>query len=91
MPLGVLVVIAVIAAVVVCAITVSLITAKYKMKRNPTNYPLDRYAKLALTDSDDKFINKNVVFVYTSSGNGSGGRVGGGGGFGGGRGHAGGR
>jgi len=90
MPWGVLVAVAVIACVAVCAITVSLITAKYKMKRNPTNYPLNRYAKLTLTDSDDKFINKNVVFVYTSSGSGSGGR-GGGGGFGGGRGHAGGR
>ena len=92
MPWILLIVIAVIFAGIVCGITVSTITAKYKMKRNPTNYPLDKYAKLKLTSSDDKFLDKHVSVILTSSGGDSGGRgVGGGGGYGGGRGHAGGR
>jgi len=91
MPWGVIITVAVIAAVVVCAITVSVITAKYKMRMNPTNYPLDKYAKLELTASNDKFFDKRVSVIITSSGGGSGGRGGGGGGYGGGRGHAGGR
>jgi len=90
MPWGVITVVAVVAAIVVGAITVSVVTAKYKMRMKPTNYPLDKYAKLELTDSDDQFIDKRVSVVITSSGGGSGGR-GGGGGYGGGRGHAGGR
>lgn len=90
MPWGVIVTVTVIAAIVVGVITISVITAKYKMRMRPTNYPLDKYARLELTDSDDKFIDKHVAVVVTSSGGGHGGR-GGGGGYGGGRGHAGGR
>ena len=91
MPWAMIIVIAVIAAVIVGGITVYVITSKYKMKMNPTNYPLDKYAKLKLTGSNEKFIDKHVAVILTSSGGGPGGRPGGGGGYGGGRGHAGGR
>jgi uncharacterized membrane protein YgcG len=59
------------------------VRAKYRMKRRPTNYPLDKYAKMELTDSSDEFITSRVsVRVVSSSGSGgrsSGGRGGGGG------------
>ncbi len=89
MPWVIISLIAVAAALIIGGITVSGITSKYKMKRNPTNYPLEKYAKLRLIDSDDHFLDKHVAVVVTSSGGGGGGR--GGGGYGGGRGHAGGR
>ncbi len=52
-------------------------------------YPLSKYAKLELLHSEERFLDKHVAVVLTSSGGSRGGR--GGGGYGGGRGHAGGR
>ncbi len=83
-------VIAVIVGAIVCAIAVGSVTAKYRMKLRPTNYPLNKYANMSLTDSSDEFAGKHVATVIVSSGGGRGGSRGGGG-FGGGRGHAGGR
>ena len=83
-------VIAVIVGVIVCAIAVGAVAAKYRMKLRPTNYPLNKYANMSLTDSQDEFAGKHVATVIVSSGGGRGGSRGGGG-FGGGGGHAGGR
>ncbi len=59
----------------------------YAMKRRSVDYPLDRFAKLELTEESDEFTGSFVTTRIISSGNG-GGRSGG---RGGGRGHAGGR
>ena len=77
-----------IAALVCCLVVVG----RYKMKIKPTNYPLDRFAKLSLTEEKDIFTGSFVTKRYISSSSSSGGRSGGGGG-GGGRsgGHRGGR
>ena len=59
----------------------------YRRKRHGESYPLDRYAKLELTERSDIFVGSFVTRtrVQSSSGNGSGGLGrGGGGGFGGG-------
>lgn len=68
-------VIALIGAVVCCIIVV----ARYKMKIKPTNYPLDRYAKLSLTEEKDIFTGSFVTKhrVSSSSSGGGGGRSGG--------------
>ena len=68
-------VIALIGAIVCCVIVV----ARYKMKIKPTNYPLDRFAKLSLTEEKDIFTGSFVTKhrVSSSSSGGGGGRSGG--------------
>ncbi len=76
-------------AVGILAATVACgsVRAKYKMRRQPTNYPLEKYAKMELTDKSDEFITSrvSVQVVSSSRGGGSGGGRGGGGGHRGGR------
>ena len=91
LPWIIIIVIAVIIGFAAGGITCGVTIAKYKMKMQPTNYPLDKYAKMELTDEDDVFINSRVTVQRIS--NGSEGRSGGrsgGGSFGGGSGHRGG-
>lgn len=66
------------------------IKKSYSTKKRSIDYPLDRFAKLELTEERDEFTGSFVTTRIISSGNG-GGRGGSGGGSGGGRGHAGGR
>ena len=57
----------------------------YRRKRHGESYPLDRYANLNLTISEDRFVGSHVTRVRRQS-NSSGGRSGGGGSVGGSRG-----
>ena len=57
----------------------------YRKKLHGTIYPLDRYAKLALTQREDRFVGRSVTRVRVQSSNGGSGRSGGGGGRRGGR------
>ena len=68
-----------ISGVVVAGITVLCVFLYYRKKRHGESYPLDRYARLNLTQANDIFIGSHVtrVRVHSSS---SGGRSGGGGG-----------
>ena len=66
-----------IAAIIACVVVV----ARYKMKIKPTNYPLDRFAKLSLTEEKDIFTGSFVTkHRVSSSSSGGGGRSGDGGG-----------
>ena len=67
--------ISLIAAMIACAVVV----ARYKMKIKPTNYPLDRFAKLSLTAEKDIFIGSFVTKHRVSSSSSGGGHSGGGG------------
>lgn len=82
-PWVLIVVISIAAGLFVATLACVSVRAKYRMRRRPTNYPLDKYAKMELTDSSDEFITSRVsVRVVSSSGSGgrsSGGRGGGGG------------
>lgn len=71
-------------------ITCFSVYKSYTAKRKSVDYPLDRYAKLELTEQADLFAGSFVTrrIIQSSSGHGGGG---GGGGRGGGGGHAGGR
>ncbi len=92
LPWVIIITVAVIVGAVVGGIVCVVMAAKYKMRMRPTNYPLDKYAKMELTDSNDEFINSRVTVTVISNGGGGRGRSGGGGGgFGGGGGHRGGR
>ena len=66
-------------SLVAAAICCGIVAARYKMKLKPTNYPLDRFATLELTERQDIFTGSFVTkrHINTSSG-GSGGRAGGG-------------
>lgn len=76
---------------IVGAISAKSVLASYKRKKHSTAYPLDRFATLDLTNSDDREIGRFVTTTIISSG-GRGGRGGGGGSrMGGGGGHRGGR
>ena len=70
--------ISVVIAIIVCAIVI----AKYKMKMRPTNYPLDKYAKMQLNQKEDVFLGKVVTTrrIQTSTSSGGGGRSSSGGG-----------
>lgn len=52
-------------------ITVLCVFLSYRRKRHGESYPLDRYAKLALTDSSDVFIGSYVTRVRVQSNNSS--------------------
>ncbi len=69
-------------SVVVAIIICSIVIAKYKMKMRPTNYPLDKYAKMQLKDKEDVFTGKFVTTrrIQTSNTSSGGSRSGGGGG-----------
>lgn len=80
-------------ALVSGAIFVGIVVARYKLKIKPTNYPLDEFSKLVLTDRRDVFLTRSVITTVISSNNshGGGGSRGAGGGSRGGGGHVGGR
>ena len=85
-----IVMVSMIIALVIGGIACWGVWRSYKMKKKSVDYPLDRFAKMSLTDQNDvfkgAFVTKRVI--QTNSGGGHGG---GGGGRGGGGGHAGGR
>lgn len=68
-----------ISGLVVGGITVLCVFLVYRKKQHGESYPLDRYAKLNLTQSNDIFVGSHVTRVRIQS-NSSGGRSGGGGG-----------
>ena len=72
----------IILSLIVALICCGVVVARYKLKIKPTNYPLDRFASLKLTDEKDIFTGSFVTKrrVSSSSSVGSGGRSGGGGG-----------
>ena len=86
-----LIIIAVSAVIGIIAglITVFAVVSKYKMRAQPTNYPLDRFARMELTHKDDDFITSRIAVTRIQrssySGGGRSGR-----GYGGGSGHRGG-
>ena len=76
------------AAIVTFALSVIMITSSYKKKQKSTQYPLDKYTKMDLVHSNDRYVRSAVTRVRvnsSSSGGGHGGRSGGGGGHRGGR------
>lgn len=67
-------------ALIVALICCGTVVARYKMKAKPTNYPLDRFTRLELTEQNDIFTGSFVTKRRISSSSSSGGRSGGGGG-----------
>lgn len=67
-------------SLIVAAICCGIVVARYKMKLKPTNYPLDKFAKLDLTEERDIFTGSFVTKRRISSSSGGSGRSGGGGG-----------
>lgn len=67
-------------SLVVALICCGVVVARYKMKTKPTNYPLDRFARLELTEQNDVFTGSFVTKRRVSSSSSGGGRSGGGGG-----------
>lgn len=49
-----------IVAAVVAIIACVVIILKYKMKIRPTNYPLDKYTNMSLTESSDTFVGSYI-------------------------------
>ncbi len=74
-----IVIIAIFAGLTAAGITLGVVISQYKKKMRATNYPLDKYASLQLTEQEDHFIGKHVAVVVTSSAGPGGGRSGGGG------------
>ena len=75
-------------AIATLVVTTVIIISSYKKKQKSTQYPLDRYTKMNLVHSDDRYVRSSVTRVRvnsSSSGGGRGGRSGGGGGHRGGR------
>lgn len=68
-PLPTVILVAVIVAFIVAAIACVVIIMRYKMKIKPTNYPLDKYAKLDLKESNDIFVGSYVVHRHIDNGN----------------------
>ena len=70
-----------IVSAIVALICCGVVVARYKMKLKPTNYPLDRFAKLNLTERQDNFVGSYITKTHVnnnSSGRSGGGRSGGG-------------
>lgn len=65
---------------VVAGITVLCVFLAYRKKQHGESYPLDRYAKLDLTQANDIFVGSHVTRVRINTNSSSGGRSGGGGG-----------
>ncbi len=72
----------IILSLIVALICCGVVVARYKLKIKPTNYPLDRFASLKLTEEKDIFTGSFVTKrrVSSSSSGGGGSRSGGGGG-----------
>lgn len=66
--------------VVVAGITVLCVFLAYRKKQHGESYPLDRYAKLDLTQANDIFVGSHITRVRVNTNSSSGGRSGGGGG-----------
>ncbi len=91
LPYLTIVIVAIILGIVAGGIAVGVVIGKYKMRLQPTNYPLDRYAQMELTHKNDVFLRSRVAVTRVQSSSSSrGGRSGGGSSFGGGGGHRGG-
>ncbi|MBO5783347.1 MAG: hypothetical protein J6R33_00085, partial [Clostridia bacterium] len=92
-PLAQLILISLALGLLVGLIVCVCVVAAYKMKMQPTNYPLEKYTSLTLTKEMDTFagqvVTHRVIHHNSSSGGRSGGRSGGS--RGGGGGHRGGR
>ena len=86
---GDLLTVGIFAAVVTFVIATVVIISSYKKKQKSAQYPLDRYTKMDLVHSDDRYVRSSVTRVRVNSsssgGGGRGGRSGGGGGHRGGR------
>lgn len=67
-----------IVSLIVAAICCGIVVARYKMKLKPTNYPLDRFAKLELTEQRDIFTGSFVTKRHINTSSGGGGHSGGG-------------
>ena len=74
----IILVIALVIGAIAGGLSVAGVRASYKRKNPSTSYPLDRFAKLELTHSDDREIGKFVTHTIISTGGGRGGRGGGG-------------
>lgn len=62
----------------IAAICCGIVAARYKMKLKSTNYPLDRFAKLELTEKQDVFTGSFVTKRHINTSSGGSGRSGGG-------------
>ncbi len=90
-PFLIIAIISVVVGIIGGGIAVGIVVGKYKMRMQPTNYPLNKYAQMELTHSRDDFINSRVIVKVIPRSSSGGGRSGGGGGrMGGGGGHRGG-
>jgi hypothetical protein len=62
-----IIVIALVSGVVIGGIVCGIAVARYKMKIRPTNYPLEHYTRLNLTEREDRFLNRHVTKVRVQS------------------------
>ena len=90
-PWGKIILISAVLAAITAVICCLVIIGKYKMKIKATNYPLDRFCRLNLTDKADIYTGTFVTRRKISTSGSSGGRGGSRSRSGGGRGHRGGR
>ena len=69
-PMFGIIMISLVISLIVGGIACAMVGMKYKMKRQPTNYPLDKYTQMELTDSQDVFVGSYVRKrrIQTSSG-----------------------
>ena len=65
-------------ALLIVSVTVVIIISRYKTKLKSPSYPLDRYARLNLTHSNDMLVDTVVTRVKINTSSHSGGRSGGG-------------
>lgn len=65
--IGTVILIAVITALIIGGIFVGVVFLKYKMKLQPTNYPLDKFTHLDITDSSDVFVTSRTTRVRIKS------------------------
>jgi len=87
-PVGKVVAFSLIGGLLIGGVAVLIVALRYRMKIKPTNYPLDKYARLKPGAANDTFIGSSVTSYRISSSSGGGG---GSGSHGGGGGHRGGR
>ncbi len=83
---GVIIAISAVISLVIAVVACIGVKSAYSMKKRSVDYPLDRFAKLELTDHQDTFMGSFVTRRVIQSNSGGGGSS-----HGGGRGHAGGR
>ena len=77
---GVSIAVGVVVAIIAGGASALGVYLSYRKKRHGESYPLDRYANLSLTYSDDRFVGSSVtrVRIQSRSSSGGGGRSGGG-------------